>query len=215
MFFMAQRFIAASGAVWSRLPNGTSGSDKQGYRRPQAELVLASRTWENYPNSDFRNQLAIAEGNGDKPNFGYGEINPQSGALGRYQMTPSSLQAAGMMDSQANWTGKYGIYSAAQFLANPDAQEMALTDLLAAMERQLQANGAFDYVGTSIDGLVNRFTITRAGLLAAAHREGPRDTRDYLRRIAGNGFVSRGLGLTRKELAIETRLRTFADASYE
>jgi hypothetical protein len=178
-------------------------------------IGLASRTWENYPNFDFRNQLAIAEGNGDKPNFGYGEINPQSGALGRYQMTPSSLQAAGMMDSQGNWTGKYGIYSAAQFLANPDAQEMALTDLLAAMERQLQANGAFDYVGTSIDGLVNRFTITRAGLLAAAHREGPRDTRDYLRRIAGNGFVSRGLGLTRKELAIETRLRTFADASYE
>jgi hypothetical protein len=135
--------------------------------------------------------------------------------LGRYQMTPRALRAAGMTDANGNWTGKYGVYSPSDFLANPDAQEQALTDFLNDLERQLRANGASDFVGNTIDGLRAQIPVTRADLLAAAHRVGAPKVRDYLHDVAGNGFSSRGLRLTSEDLAIETRLRIFADAQYE
>jgi hypothetical protein len=34
-------------------------------------------------------------------------------------MTPDALSAAGIIDDAGHWTGKYGIHSRAQFLANP------------------------------------------------------------------------------------------------
>lgn len=175
--------------------------------------------WKNYPNADFRNRLAIAERSAEHKNFGYGEVNnrnnPNLIALGRYQLTPIALRASGMMDRAGSWTGKYGIHSRAEFLADAEAQEKALTDYLDDLERQLRANGAFTHVSETIDGLRVRFPITSAGILAAAHREGPVATRDYLNRIERNGSTSKGLALSRQERAIETRLRTFSDASYE
>ncbi len=173
------------------------------------------RDWERFPNAEFRNRLAIAEQSADKPDFGYGEVRRSNNALGRYQMTRAGLLAAGMIDGDGNWTGKHGIYSRAQFLADHDAQERALTDFLGETERQLHANGASDYIGRTINGLVAPFTITRAGLIAAGHEAGARTTRDYLRTIEQNGFTSHGLNLTRQQRAIETRLRKFADAPYE
>jgi hypothetical protein len=107
------------------------------------------------------------------------------------------------------------VNSAAEFLANPEAQENALTDFLQSTERQLQANGAFGFIGTTVNGLVGQFTITQAGLIAAGHRQGATATHDYLDRVAANGFTSRGLNLNRVERRVETRLRTFADAPYD
>jgi len=178
-------------------------------------LGRVGRAWESQPNADFRNRLAIAEGNADKPNFGYGEVNEKAGALGRYQMTAAALRAIGMIDAAGNWTGKYGVHSRAEFLADPGAQENAITDFLDDTERQLRANGSVQLIGANIDGLVSRFTVSRAGLIAAGHRWGARATHDYLTRIANNGFTSRGLDLSPAERAIETRLRTFADVPYE
>jgi hypothetical protein len=175
----------------------------------------AARAWESQPNAEFRNRLAIAEGNADKPNFGYGEVNEIAGALGRYQIRPNGLRAAGMIDAAGNWTGKYGIHSRAEFLADPEAQEKALTDYLQDTERQLKANGSFDFIGKSIDGLRARFTVTRAGLIAAGHRAGAGATKSYLQRVEANGFTSQGVSLDPTDLAIETRLRTFADISYK
>ncbi len=200
------------GGLWARdgmvTPVRAGGP---GRRRPAA----SPRAWERQPNADFRNRLAIAEGNADKPNFGYGEVRAGNGALGRYQMLPDSLRAIGMIDANGRWTGKYGIHSRAELLASPEAQEKALGDFLNETERQLRANGAFAYVGKTIDGHLAPFSVTRAGLMAAGHRWGAQGTRDYLRRVADNGYISRGLILSRGESAIETRLRTFADASYE
>lgn len=127
-----------------------------------------SRTWENFPNADFRNRLAEAEKTADRRNFGYGEVHnstdPNRIALGRYQLTQISLRASGMMDRNGNWTGKYDIHSRAEFLADPEAQEKALTDCLNDNQRQLQANGAFTHIGETIDGLKARFPVTRAGI---------------------------------------------------
>jgi len=57
--------------------------------------------------------------------------------------------------------------------------------------------------------------MTWAGMMAAAHREGADAVRDYLDRIARKGYTSSGLGLSRQDLAVETRLRTFSGARYE
>lgn len=89
-----------------------------------------------------------------------------------------------------------------------------MTDFLNHTERQLRANGAFAFVGTTIDGRVEPFTITRSGLVAAGHREGARATREYLGTLRDSGFSSARAPLTREELRVETRLRTFADAPY-
>jgi hypothetical protein len=130
-------------------------------------------------------------------------------------MTQVALQVAGMIDANGNWTGKYGVHSHPQFLGSPEAQEMALTDYLNDIERQLQANGSFDYLGTVINGRVAPFTVTTAGLIAAGHREGARYTRDYLGVAASFDFVTRGRDLSTENKRVETRLRTFADATYE
>jgi hypothetical protein len=180
-----------------------------------------NRAWEDFPNPDFRNRLAVAERTAETPHFGYREVLDRTDstghryiALGRYQMTPAGLQAAGLIDKNGTWTGKYGVHSRAQFLTDPEAQEKALSDFLGATERQLRAAGAFDHVGQSIEGLRDSFTITRAGLIAAGHREGATATSEYLRKVAANGFSSKGLDLNDTQRAIETHLRTFADASY-
>lgn len=173
------------------------------------------RTWESYPNADFHNRLAIAENSADKPDFGYGEVRQSNGALGRYQMTHAGLLAAGMVNANGNWTGKYGIHSRSQFLAHHEAQEHALPDFLHETERQLRANGAFDYVGRSVNGIVAPFPISRAGLIAAGHKQGARKTRGYLSRVESGGYSSQGLALDPDERAIETRLRTFSDSLYE
>lgn len=120
-----------------------------------------------------------------------------------------------MIDPSGNWTGKYGVNSRAAFLADPAAQEQALTVLFQRTERQLQANGAFDFIGTTVNGLVGSFTITRAGLIASGHRRGAGATLHYLGRLERAGYASRRLTHNPAELEIETRLRTFAGASYE
>jgi hypothetical protein len=81
-------------------------------------------------------------------------------------------------------------------------------------ERQLKANGAFAHIGETIDGLKARFPVTRAGVMAAAHREGAPATKDYLTRIKANRLTSKGLPLKPPDRPIETRLRTFSETSY-
>ena len=82
-------------------------------------------------------------------------------------------------------------------------------------ERQLKANGAFVHIGETIDGLKARFPVTRAGVMAAAHREGAPATKDYLTRIKANRLTSKGLPLKPPDRPIETRLRTFSETSYK
>ena len=82
-------------------------------------------------------------------------------------------------------------------------------------ERQLKANGAFAHIGETIDGLKARFPVTRAGVMAAAHREGAPATKDYLTRIKANRLTSKGLPLKPPDRPIETRLRTFSETSCE
>lgn len=133
--------------------------------------------------------------------------------LGKVQRL--NAKPAGMMDHAGNWTGKYAIHSRAEFLADPEAQEKALTDYLDDLVRQLRTNGSFSHIGETIDGLKARFPVTRAGIIAAAHRWGARATASYLNRVRANGFTSRGMRSRPEDRPIETRLRTFSGARYE
>ena len=167
---------------------GADDKDLPSHSAPASVAAHATgrnpRRWEDYPNPDFRNRLAIAEQTADRPNFGYVEVHDSIDrrgrhhlALGRYLMTPLALRAAGLIDRWGHWTGKYGVRSQAELLANPEAQEQALSDYLADNERQLTTDGAYAYLGQAIHGLQDQFMVTRAGIIAAAHRRGAEATR--------------------------------------
>lgn len=151
---------------------------------------------------------------------GYRSVNA-SGALGRYQLTRTGgLRSAGMADGRGNWTGKYGVHGAAEFLANPAAQELALEDYMRAIEGYNRAAGNDRFVGTAVAGKAGPFVVTEGGLAAAAHRVGQRCVRQLLDVLRANGWrhpddLSAFDPDTRDRLlAVETRLRTFAAVPY-
>ena len=176
------------------------------------------KTWERHPNPEIRQAIAEAERSAAKPNHGYQERNQKSNALGRYQMTNDALIAAGMKTPDKRWTGKYGVRSDEDFLGDPEAQELALSDYLADNDRQLLQKGAKSFIGRRVDGVKERFTITEAGLAGAAHRHGPQGVRDYLEHQQRNGWRSDFSKLPEKQRdkfeEIETRLRTFSNKRY-
>ncbi|RYI98529.1 MAG: hypothetical protein EON47_19345, partial [Acetobacteraceae bacterium] len=52
----------------------------------------------------FRDRIALMESNARAPDQGLAARNPASGALGRYQLTPQSLQDLGWQDQAGGWT---------------------------------------------------------------------------------------------------------------
>ena len=183
------------------------------------QLAMApDRHWERHPNPEFRQGIAEAERSDEHANHGYEQRNPTSNALGRYQFTESALMDVGLMTKDRQWTGKYGIRSDQDFLADPEAQERALSDYLKRNEVQLQQNGAKRFIGQSIAGEKGRFTITEAGLAGAAHRHGAQGARDYIEHQRQNGWRSDFSKLPMKQREkfkqIETRMRTFQNRPY-
>ncbi len=95
------------------------------------------------------------------------------------------------------------------------------------MEKNVRDAGAYEHLGRDIDGKLAKFTITEAGLLGAAHREGQEVLKDYLEHQQRNGWtsnfdnISEAIKKKYKErdpkrpakirfLAVETRLRELA-----
>jgi hypothetical protein len=155
---------------------GTGGGDKPWHGRPHAELRVS---------------IAGAERSAGKPNDGYGEINPTSGALGRYQLKPVAFRDIEWKDADGAWTDharKHDVDSDSAFLAKPDAQEEAMTMYLKRNDQQLKANESKAHVGARYRGINGvTFEVTEASLAAAAHREGAGATKralDKLKAIA-------------------------------
>lgn len=171
----------------SRSTEASAEAEGSSQPRPSA----SERVWERFPNADFRNRLAIAEQTANKPNFGYTELLESPGgnfALGRYQLTQAGLIAA----------AGNGLDRSA-----PRHRAAAAGEWLIPLCRDDNRR------------LVDRFTVTRAGLLAAGHRYGARETREYLDKEASSGFSSARVNLTPADRAVETRLRMFANVRYE
>jgi hypothetical protein len=161
----------------------------------------------------------------------YSEQSGTSTAQGKYQMTRGALKSAGWQDQDGNWTEKaqdYGILSDQDFLNCPAAQEDAMVDYLGYLKGQIETLTVTDPTTGTIKNLADlarsgytyqgiadqSITITEAGLLAAAHREGQGALERYLQAVISNGGTQ-GRSLTDNEKAIETKLRTNQDTSSE
>lgn len=135
-----------------------------------------ARAWESVPNAAFRHRIAEAERSAEHAQGGYGLRNPVSGALGRYQFTPLTLQDLGWRTAQGAWTQlaeRHGVRSEQDFLANHAAQESAMSMFLRRVEVQLERNGAAAHQGATLRGIGGtEITLTESGMMAAAHRRG-------------------------------------------
>jgi hypothetical protein len=157
---------------------------------------------------------------GSAPNDGYGAVGKslktRQPALGRYQMTTIALIDVGIRNRDGTWNknNKFGVGSAEEFLADPVAQERALADYVANMEKYLKSEGATRYLGQRIQGKVAPLTVTEPGLVAAGHRYGAPNATQYLQHIERSDWRSQVDAIHDPDrrsvfLAIETRLREF------
>jgi len=109
----------------------------------------------------------------------------QYGFIGRYQMGESALIDAGYYqedrtpdtnDWQGTWTGKNGINSLSDFLADAAKQTQAINDYHAVQWGYITTFHADQYVGQIINGIM----ITESGLLAGTHLVGAGGLIDFL-----------------------------------
>lgn len=177
-----------------------------------------SRPWEGAPNAEFRHRIAQAERSAEHPMHGYGQRNPASGALGRYQFLPSTLFDLGWQDRHGNWSGlaaRHGVASEEDFLANPAAQEAAMGAFLRRVEAQLERNGAMAQRGATVRGVDGaEIALTEGGLVAAAHRRGSGMVARWLAHRTGSPEAPLS---PRERLAfqqVERRLVEFAQVAY-
>ncbi|MFL1462306.1 hypothetical protein ACI6QG_08900 [Roseococcus sp. DSY-14] len=171
--------------------------------------------WEAAPNPAFRARIAAAERSAEHPNHGYGQVNPRSGALGRYQFLPSTLVDLGWKDASGAWTARAGVRSDEEFLRSPLAQEAAFTAFLRRVETQLDRNGALARQGGTLRGLDGQeVPLTEGGLVAAAHRRGAGLLARWLQHRTETPDAPLRPAQRRAFEAVERRLRDFAQVDY-
>jgi hypothetical protein len=186
--------------------------------RGVAHSGVGPRPWEAAPNPEFRQRIAQAERSAEHVRDGYGVRNPRSGALGRYQFLPSSLLDLGWRSAQGGWTPlaeRHGVRSEADFLANPAAQEAAMSHFLRRVEVQLERNGVMTRQGGSVRGLNGQeISLTEGGMVAAAHRRGS----GMLARYLAHRTTTPDAPLSARERAafqaVERRLQDFGQVAY-
>lgn len=171
---------------------------------------------------NFRDKIAELESG---PGGDYKASNSTKGgvgALGRYQLRSGALNPTDFLDDRNRWTGKRGIDSAEEFLNDPESQEWAFAEFMRAMEKDdLAPERTFGLrnVGQAVTSPDGDFTVTKSGLMAAAHRRGGPAVRDYLAFLSRNGWHSDLDALPdilkTKYLEIEARMRDFENAIYD
>lgn len=144
-------------------------------------LLLAGLVWAGVAYTDFLKALGQRES----------RMNPavtnQFGYIGLFQFGEAALQDTGLYagdgtpktnDWTGSFTGKYGVNSLADFLANPDAQVQAVTAYHEQVWNTLRkVHDAESYLGTTINGI----PITASGLVAAAHLVGAGTVGEWLK----------------------------------
>ena len=93
-----------------------------------------------------------------------GYYNPK-----KYGTFPSNKKKKNLWKGQ--FTGKNGLNSVDTLLKNPQLQEKIILEWLFTIDRYLQSRGLDSFIGMKI----KETTITKAGMLAAAHRVGSRN----------------------------------------
>lgn len=178
----------------------------------------SASAWSSQVNADFRERIAQAERSAEHAQDGYALRNPSSGALGRYQFVPMALRDIGWMDADGGWTAaaaRQGVTDEESFLANPAAQEAAMTAFLARQETILDRGGSLAAVGETItlmDG--SSLTLTEGAMVAAAHRRGAGTLARYLAHRQNTPQAPLTPGQRAAFESVEARLRGFADIAY-
>jgi hypothetical protein len=116
------------------------------------------------------------------------EYNTTTHARGMYQFLPQSLREIGWMDGNNHWTEtarKNGVRSDHNFLNSKEIQNKAAQAYFEknyGYVKALDVDGKnpFELVGTRVAGKEGDFTISEAGLMAAAHRHGAGKLKKYL-----------------------------------
>ncbi|MBE9606386.1 hypothetical protein IAI18_16100 [Acetobacteraceae bacterium H6797] len=199
---------AASGGLLLQASLGNAGN-------APARPASAPQNQARQNSEALRSRLASAERSDGHPNQGYGLRNAGSGALGRYQLTPIALRDIGWQDAEGNWTAKAaakGVQSEESFLASPAAQEAAMGDYLNRVETILASQGSLSRTGQAVMGTDGGdVPITRAGLLAAAHRRGAGAVAAWLDNRTNRPDAALSNAQKNVFASIEGRMRDFAD----
>lgn len=122
-------------------------------------LLVATAVWAGTTYADYLRSLAQRESSMNQY-----AVN-KYGYSGLYQMGSGALQDAGYKTASGAWTGKDGINSQADFLANAQAQTNAVTAYHQKAWQTIQHYGLDKYVGQTVNGV----QITASGLLAGYH----------------------------------------------
>lgn len=156
-------------------------------------LLVAGLAWAGITYVDFLRALGERESS-MKP-----DVISSSGYAGLFQFSESALKDVGLYsgdgtpkknDWNGSFSGKYGVTSLAEFLANPGAQVQAVTAYHAQAWSTLAGTyGAASYLGTTIKGI----EITQSGLVAAAHLLGAGTVGEWLK-SGGTGNPADGNG---------------------
>ncbi|MCK0508644.1 DUF3262 family protein [Aromatoleum anaerobium] len=142
-------------------------------------LLVATFAWAGVTYTDFLKALAQRESS-----LNPAAINPH-GYAGLFQFGEAALEDVGLYagggtsknDWTGNWTGKFGVTSLDDFLANPDAQMQTVAAYHAQVWDTLRrVYSADNYVGSTVNGIM----ITQSGLVAAAHLVGAGKVGDWL-----------------------------------
>ena len=128
---------------------------------------------------DFFAALRQRESGGD-----YKIVN-SFGFLGAYQFGEAALVDLGFVtndgspfDNQFNGTfsGKAGVFSAQDFLNDPDAQDLAATEWFSLLWSRIRAEDLEYYDGQTLNGIF----LTKTGMIAASHLLGVGGLRDFI-----------------------------------
>tara|TARA_R110001592_G_scaffold64194_2_gene197418 strand:- start:14303 stop:15298 length:996 start_codon:yes stop_codon:yes gene_type:complete len=212
--------VAASSVTGTRQPAASHGPNSASTPIPPtvpagpSSQILPKLTGDPARNVNFSVAFRTKLNEKEALRANYKAVNKASSALGRYQLTTAALKEAGLKNKNTgHWTGKHGVHSDADFLNNPRAQELAAADYHEKNILYLTRNGTWGMKGQTFKGIKAPITITETGLVAAAHRQGAREVRDYLNHIFAHKGVSDPQTFPRGKsdayLAIETRLREF------
>jgi len=111
----------------------------------------------NYDTIELKRRIAILESNGN-----WRAVNVKSGALGKYQFLPSTLES--MRKRRLIDTTEKNLCKM-NFLADTVLQEAYMDKLLSMNLDKIKKNRYGELVGQEIDGV----TVTLEGMLAASH----------------------------------------------
>ncbi len=125
----------------------------------------------------FKNMLAQMESGGD-----YKEVNPISGALGKYQFMPTTLNSLQSIYNLPHW------FNVSAFLNHPQLQEIYFNSHIQDLSSFIDNNGLRNFIGSFVRGSM-RFNhinapVTYYGLLGGAHLSGT----DNLKQFFDTGY---------------------------